>query len=311
VLEHALDEVVGEKVEHGGAGGNDGRKGYQLVLDVTLVLQARRLIAVECTVFARETAWQMSGCGPPAARPDALDPEGWAHSEEGEIAEGKPQSRGGNASFRHSRELQAEDVLRMKVLAGRGAMVGIAAEGFTIVGFAAESYDVEKHMETRKSIAQMSLSKGMTVIHRETGMMGIHSDISRDGEDHGHNWHLKGYIPKTLPYDLALRITKDGNVPQIQFNDDAVWHDFAPDRAALKAGPWSPYLALCGADARLSDHCVHRPKPTKSAGKTSKAPAVAPSAAAAADGAGAAVTEDDESAPPLHKQALQDEGVGS
>ena len=88
---------------------------------------------------------------------------------------------------------------------------------------------------------------------------------------------------------MALRITKDGNVPQIQFNDDAVWHDFTPDRAAMKAGPWFPYLELYVGD-RLSDHCVHRPKPTKSAGKTSKAPA-APVAAAAADGAGAGADE--------------------
>jgi hypothetical protein len=110
------------------------------------------------------------------------------------------------------------------------------------------------------------------------GSTFIYSDISRDGERHTHHGHLKDYIPKTLPYHLALRINKDGNVPRIQFNDDAVWHDFAPDRAAVKAGPWFPFLLLCDANDRLSDHCVHRPKPTKSAGKTSKAPAAAPSA---------------------------------
>ena len=159
------------------------------------------------------------------------------------------------------------------------------------VGFAAESYDVEKHRETVKSTAVVSLSDGTTIIN---------SDISKDGEKHIHHDHLKDYIPKTLPYDVALRISKDGNVPQIQFNDDAVWHDFAPDRAAVKAGPWFPFLQLYAGD-RLSDHCVHRPKPTKSAGKTSKAPSTPVAAAAPADGAGAgaAVTEDGGTASPL------------
>ena len=44
-----------------------------------------------------------------------------------------------DALFKHSQSLEAEDVLRMKVVAG-GAEVGIAAEG----------YDVESHKETRK-----------------------------------------------------------------------------------------------------------------------------------------------------------------
>jgi hypothetical protein len=176
----------------------------------------------------------MSG-SPPV---DVLAPEGWAHDEAGEIAEGKPQwCRGAFAPFRHSRELQAQDVLRTKVV-----QVG----GIACVGFAAESYDAEKHMETFMSTAMVYLSDGTTTIG---------SDISEDGEAHWHHSLLKDLIPKTLPYDLALRITKDGNVPQIQFNDDAVWHDFAPDMAALKAGPWFPFLQLHGA-ARLSDHCV-------------------------------------------------------
>ena len=168
-----------------------------------------------------ELGRQMSGCAAPAARPDALDPEGWAHDEGGEIAEGKPQAKSYVADFRHSRELQAGDVLRTKVVEGRGAFVG----------FAAESYDVEKHGATVNSTARVNLSTGTTVIR---------SDISRDGERHAHHGHLKDYIPKTLPFDVALRISKDANVPQIQFNDDAGWHDFAPDRAAVKAGPWFP-----------------------------------------------------------------------
>jgi hypothetical protein len=235
---------------------------------------------------------KMAGSSPPPV--DVLQPEGWAHDEGGEIAEGKPQSKGGFARFRHSRELQAQDVLRTKVVQGGGAYVG----------FAAESFDVEKHVETVKSTARVYLSNGTT---------RIGSDISRDGEQHFHHDHLKDYIPKTLPYDVALRISKDGNVPQIQFNDDAVWHDFAPDRAALKAGPWFPFLQLSAHD-RLSDHCVHRPKPTKSAGKTIKAPA-APAADAAASGdgagAGAALGKDEESVPPPQTKARHDEGGGS
>ena len=198
----------------------------------------------------------MLGSSPPPV--DALDSEGWAHNDNGEIAEGKPQGKGGlavlsTAPFKHSRELQAQDVLRTKV---------VEVGGNALVGFAAESYDVEKHLETIKSTAGVNLSDGTTVIN---------SEISRDGQPHVHHDHLKDYIPKTLPFDAALRINKDGNVPQIQFNDDAVWHDFAPDRAAVKAGPWFPCLSLfnaSGRSGRLSGHCVHRPKPTKSAGKT-------------------------------------------
>ena len=82
-------------------------------------------------------------------------------------------------------------------------------------------------------------------------------------------------------------------MPQIQFNDDDVWHDFAPDRAALKAGPWFPCVQLFDAAVCLSDHSVHHPRAVKSAGKIGKAPAAA--SASAADGAGAAENgEDDE-----------------
>jgi hypothetical protein len=232
----------------------------------------------------------MSGGSPPPV--DVLEPEDWAHSEGGEIAEGKPQwCKGGWTYFKHSRELQAQDVLRMQVVEG----------GEAIVGFATESYDLEKVSETIMSTAYVWLSDGTTVID---------SGISQDGQQHVHHGHLKDYIPKTLPYDVALRISKDGNVPQIQFNDDAVWHDFAPDRAAVKAGPWFPFLQLDGGD-RLSDHCVHRPRPTKSAGKTSKAPAAPAAAAASADGAGAAARKDEESASPPQKKARHGEGGGS
>lgn len=118
----------------------------------------------------------MSGSPPPV---DVLAPEGWAHDGNGEITEGKPQSTGGfvAAPFKHSRELQAQDVLRTKVVEGRNARVG----------FATESYDVEKHGETIESTAWVNLFNGTTVIR---------SDISQDGEQHVHNYHLKDYMVK-------------------------------------------------------------------------------------------------------------------
>ena len=53
----------------------------------------------------------------------------------------------------------------------------------------------------------------------------------------------------------------------------------------MKAGPWFLFLRLMGADDHLIDHRVHRPKPTKSAGKINKAPAAPAVAAADADAA--------------------------
>ena len=52
---------------------------------------------------------------------DALEPEGWAHNDNGEIVERLLQSKGGYAFFEHFRELQAQDVLRTKVFKGGGA----------------------------------------------------------------------------------------------------------------------------------------------------------------------------------------------
>ena len=69
------------------------------------------------------------------------------------------------------------------------------------------------------------------------GTTDIFPDTSLDGQHHGHASHLRPHI-LDAPFDLAVRCEADGNVPQIQFNDDGVWHDFAPEGgAALKAGP--------------------------------------------------------------------------
>ena len=98
-------------------------------------------------------------------------------------------------------------------------------------------------------------------------------------------------------------------MPQLRFNEDGQWHDFAPEGGTgLKAGPWFPMLWLEGAAVRLSDHRVNRPRPVKGAGMKKS---LAPSAAPASDGAGAAAVDVDEAAPPAQKIARHDEAGGS
>ena len=134
------------------------------------------------------------------------------------------------------------------------------------------------------------------------GTTKLLSEISQDEERHYHPGHLKNHIPTTKPYDLALRINKDGNMPQLRFNEGGVWHDFAPNGAGLKAGPWFPHLLMWGDDC-LSDHRVNRPRATKSAGMKRK-PAANP--APAGDGAGAAAADGDDCAPPLQMKKARD-----
>ena len=125
----------------------------------------------------------MTAPSPPV---DALEPEGWSHSEGGEITEGRPQWNGGGwARFKHSRALQAKDVLRTRVEVGGGAGVG----------FATEQYNAEKHNETYKSTARVSLLNGSTVVN---------TAISLDGQRRYHNDHLGPHIPEA-PFDLAVR----------------------------------------------------------------------------------------------------------
>ena len=62
-----------------------------------------------------------------------------------------------------------------------------------------------------------------------------------------------------LSLNLALRINKNGNMPQPRFNEDGEWHNFAPEGGTgLKAGPWFPYLMLYSGDC-LSDNRVNHP----------------------------------------------------
>ena len=221
-----------------------------------------------------------------------LDTAGWAHSEEGEVANGQTQSEGGDAYFKHNQELQGGDVWRTRAEVG----------GYALVGFATEKYNVEKDGETCESTAWVCLGDGTTNI--DTG-------ISLDGEEHFHPDHLEDHIPETKPYDVALRVTKDGNLPQIQFNDDSVWHDFAPEGGdALNAGPWFPFLWM--EDDLLSDHRVDRPRATKSAGmKRKPASNPAPAPAGDGDGAGAAAADGDDCAAPPQKKKVGDAEEGS
>ena len=104
----------------------------------------------------------------------------------------------------------------------------VEVRGSAWVGFASEQYNAEKHGETADSTALVSLGNGTTVIG---------TDISEDGQRHYHHVHLRPHIPEA-PFDLAVRCEAVSNVPQIQFNDDDVWHDFAPGRVALQPRPW-------------------------------------------------------------------------
>jgi hypothetical protein len=48
-------------------------------------------------------------------------------------------------------------------------------------------------------------------------------------------------------------------MPQIQFNEDGVWHEcFHNGKTALKGGPWFPYVVLFEG-VRLKSHCMHSP----------------------------------------------------
>ena len=220
-----------------------------------------------------------------------LDTAGWAHNEDGEIVNGQTRSpKGVFALLKHAQELQGGDVWRMRVGGG----------GSAYVGFATEQFNVETCGEMNESTACVALNDGGAYIN---------AAISKDGEQHYHDFHLRDHIPKTLPYDVALRILKDGNLPQIQFNDDSVWHDFSPEGgAALKTGPWFPYLGL-GGGGLLSDHRVDRPRATKSAGMKCK-PASNPAPTPAGDGAGAAAADGNDCAP-LPQMKTRDAEEGS
>jgi hypothetical protein len=77
------------------------------------------------------------------------------------------------------------------------------------VGFAGEAYDPARDGETDKSTAYVCLCDGTTYIN---------SGLSLDEEDHNYYGHLGSHIPSLLPFEMALRVDHDRNVPQVQFN---------------------------------------------------------------------------------------------
>ena len=130
------------------------------------------------------------------------------------------------ACFKHPQALRAEDVVRLKIREGNDAYVG----------FAGHLFDPKRDSGSFTSKAWVYLGGGTVLIC---------SNISQDREEHYHPLHFSDHIPEKKPYDVALRCDRHGNVPQIQFNDDGVWHDFTSGkgRVGLEAGPWFPYVA--------------------------------------------------------------------
>ena len=66
-------------------------------------------------------------------------------------------------------------------------------------------------------------------------------------------WHQLGRggvhrAPQTQAYDVARPSHQPGrqHLPQIQFNEDGEWRDFAPNGIGLKAGPWVSFLEQYG-----------------------------------------------------------------
>ena len=171
----------------------------------------------------------------------------WRCSDHGQLRkDGQPQVNklavtgqfAPQAFYKHSQAIIAGDICKMKV-AGRRVYVG----------FAGEAYSPWKHNATRGSTAGVWLDSGTTVLR---------SEISSDGQRHYHPDHLRDFIPKTVRFDVALRCETISNVPQIQFNEDGVWHDLGTQRMAVKLSTsrvaaehctakshsWYPCLAL-------------------------------------------------------------------
>jgi hypothetical protein len=148
------------------------------------------------------------------------------------------------ACFKHGQALEAGDVWRMRVEGmGRCALVGIGGQG----------YEPSRHSGTYDSTCWVDLGDGMA---------RIYAGLSMDGGEHCHQYYR---IPKTAPFDVALRCERESHVPQVQFNEDGKWHDFAlarqgAGRVALKAGPWFPFLKLSEGSC-VSSHRVDCPEP--------------------------------------------------
>ena len=124
-----------------------------------------------------------------------LDPAGWNCREEGEIRNGELQCKEEEeegALFKHSQSLEAEDFLRMKVVAGFGACVGIAAEG----------YDVERDEETYKSTAYVKLSTGRRLTTRRVLVLVL-QQMGRRTILFNPRKRRRGSLSQSLPQSLS------------------------------------------------------------------------------------------------------------
>ena len=212
---------------------------------------------------SRARAMQSDQLGTPQVLPGSATGSA-AHADDSDWQRAwDPASPGYHMHCKHPAALYAGDVWSMTA----------ADVGSSTVGFVGDAYDVKTSSrdDAGQGIAWMTLDEGTTCIR---------SDFSLDEKEHIATYHLPIpgneigedgypiYREDWEPYQLSLRIDKESHVPQAQFNEDGVWHDFAPGGAgaALKGeGPWFPYLRLASRD-RVVGHCVTRPsKPTKSA----------------------------------------------
>ena len=180
-----------------------------------------------------------------------LLPSGWKYDDDdGELADGQPRCKGEDyAGFQHSQPLGCQDVVRLRV----------NVVGDLSIGFAGETYEAQPTQRTQRDGPE---DEAAAWVDLGDGSTRIYANLSQDGDDHLHDRHLAPCIPEVWPFDVAMRCDaadgSAGNVPQIQFNDDGVWHDFAPGRAALKAGPWFLLLMIEKGD-RLAGLRVDRP----------------------------------------------------
>lgn len=214
-----------------------------------------------------------------------LDPAKWAHNSVDAIDDAGVRSARmmlgawgalpGSSIFKHAQPFEPNDIWRMRVVAGGSAQIGCVGD----------AYDVSEHWGTIKRSSWLNLYSGATVIYSDSGInkdgesdqlhggrhhedlaLRINKDIVsvysgrilHSGQHFSRGHNIRPHTPQA-PFDLALRCAAVSNMPQIQFNDDGVWHDFAPEgRTALMPGPWFPGLILRPGDC-LRDHCLDEP----------------------------------------------------
>jgi hypothetical protein len=169
----------------------------------------------------------------------------WMCDSHGKIVDGQPESLGGFAYCKNSRALQSGDIwtMRVDVLAG------------AIIGFTEESYDVNRPTGAFESAIKVSLGDGTTAIG---------SGLSVDGKYHVLSRHLYSHLPKTAPFNVAVRCNGMNHSPAIMFSgDDGMWSDwldFVPPEkmSPAEARLFFPHLQLFDGE-RLTNHRVDNP----------------------------------------------------